>query len=285
VPIVRWADLHLHTRWSDGTLDLDGMAKRAAGAGLSAIAITDHDTIGPELHAPVAWLNGIEVICGVEVKADVSGQRGEILGYFLRPGHPTLADLFSWMARERQKRMHAMVMRCQEIAGVEFALEDVISSAAGSVGRPHLAALLVQHGLAADYEDAFRRFLAQGAPCYVPLPRPTSRQVIAAIRAGGGVASLAHPCFLAVSDWESALATLIAEGLSAVEVHYPYATSRQPLRADPDEMAELAQRLDLIPTGGSDDHGPGSVKDAIGAMRVPYFPVVEALRSLAGSVT
>ncbi|MEW6216108.1 MAG: PHP domain-containing protein [Candidatus Bipolaricaulota bacterium] len=281
----RWADLHLHTRWSDGTLDLDEMVRRASGVGLSAIAITDHDTIGPELCAPVACFDGMEVICGVEVKADVAGQRGEILGYFLTPRHPALMELFTWMAHERRKRMGAMVMRCQEVAEAEFSLEDVISGAAGSVGRPHLAALLIQHGLAVDYEDAFRRFLAQGAPCYVPLPRPTSRQVIAAIRAAGGVASLAHPCFLSVFDWRSTLTSLIREGLSAVEVHYPYETSRQPLQVDPEAVANLAQNMDLIPTGGSDDHGPGSVKDAIGAMRVPYSPVVEALRSLAGSVT
>lgn len=283
MPTVRWADLHLHTRWSDGTLDLDGVVKRAAGAGLSAIAITDHDTISPELSAPVAWVDGIEVICGVEIKADVAGQRGEILGYFLHPGAPVLGDLFQWMAHERERRMQAMVARCQEVTGANFDWGDVASLAAGSVGRPHLAALLVQHGLASDYEDAFRRFLARGAPCYVPLPRPLSHQVISAIRAGGGVASLAHPCFLSLPDWESALTSLIAEGLSGVEVHYPYETSRQPLHADPAHVAALAQRLGLIPTGGSDDHGPGSVKEAMGAMRVPYA-VVEALRSRARSV-
>jgi len=261
------------------------MVRRAAGVGLSAIAITDHDTIGPELRAPVTWIDGIEVICGVEVKADVVGQRGEILGYFLNPDHPALAEIFGWMARQRHERMRAMVLRCQEVTGAQFSLGDVLSASAGSVGRPHLAALLVQHGLAEDYQDAFQRFLAHGAPCYVPLPRPASRQVIAAIRAAGGVASLAHPCFLSLRDWRSTLSALMDEGLEAVEVYYPYEASRQPLQADPEGVATLAHDLGLIPTGGSDDHGPGSVKDAIGAMRVPYSPVVEALRSLAGSVT
>lgn len=282
---LRWADLHLHTRWSDGTLDLEATVRRAAAAGLSAVAITDHDTISPEIRTPVAHLDAIEVICGVEVKADVAGQRGEILGYFLRPGHPTLTDLFGWMAQERRRRMEEMVERCQEAAGVEFSLHEVISSAAGSVGRPHLAALLIQHGFAVDYDDAFRRFLARGAPCYVPLPRPTSRQVISAIRAAGGVASLAHPCFLAIPDWKRTLSDLMDEGLAAVEVSYPYGASRQTLWADPNKVAMLTQHLGLLPTGGSDDHGPGSVKDTMGTMRVPYSPVVEGLRSLAGSVT
>ncbi|MCX7750612.1 MAG: PHP domain-containing protein [Candidatus Bipolaricaulota bacterium] len=283
MPSARWADLHLHTRWSDGTLDLAGVVERARATGLAAIAITDHDTIGPELRAPVAVVNGVEVICGVEVKAEVAGERGEILGYFLAPGHPALEELFGWMAAERRRRMEAMVARCREVLGVEIELGEVAASAAGTVGRPHLAAYLVRRGLAQSFEDAFSRFLARGAPCYVPLPRPPSRAVIAAIRAAGGVAALAHPCFLPIPDWEEVLTALVGEGLAAVEVVYPYETSRQPRHADPGEIARLVEKLDLVPTGGSDDHGPGSVKDALGAARVPYA-VVERLRALAPSV-
>lgn len=277
---VRWADLHLHTRWSDGTLDLEGVAKRAAAVGLSAIAITDHDRIGPELRESVTFVHGVEVICGVEVKADVGGQRGEILGYFLAPGHPALGDLFRWMADARQRRMEAMVHRCEEIIGEEISFAEVVAGAAGSVGRPHLAAVLVGRGIARDYADAFQRYLASGAPCYVPLPRATSRDVIAAIRAAGGVAALAHPCFLSSDDWEALLTALVGEGLAGVEVHYPYEVTRQPLRADPAHVEAVVRRLGLIPTGGSDDHGPGSVKDAIGAVRIPYA-VVERLRALS----
>ncbi len=281
----RWADLHLHTRWSDGTLDLAGTVKRAQGVGLAAIAITDHDTIGPELLAPVAHRQGIEVICGVEVKAEIEGERGEILGYFLSPRHPALEELFAWMAAARRRRMEEMVRRCQDLLGSEITLAEVTAGAAGSVGRPHLAKVLVQRGLALDYEDAFRRFLTAGTPCYVPLPRPTSRQVIAAIRAAGGVASLAHPCFLTYPDWEATLAALAEEGLAGVEVYYPYADSRQTLHADPATVERIALSLGLIPTGGSDDHGPGSVKESMGAVRVPYSPVVERLRSLSSVVT
>jgi len=283
VPEERWADLHLHTRWSDGTLDLGGVVARARSVGLSAIAITDHDTVGPELVAPWFVRDGIEVVSGVEVKADVVGGRGEILGYFLVPGHPALEELFAWMAHARRARMEAMVQRCGEVLGEEIGWNEVSAEATGSVGRPHLAAVLVRRGLAQDFEDAFTRFLSSGAPCYVPLPRPSSRQAIAAIRAAGGVASLAHPCFLAVPDWESTLISLAGEGLSGVEVVYPYEVSRQPRPTDPREMERLVRKLGLVPTGGSDDHGPGSVKDALGAARVPY-EVVEALRALAGSV-
>jgi len=284
MPNERWADLHLHTRWSDGTLDLGALVRRAQRSGLAAIAVTDHDTIGPDLRSPVSCVDGVEVICGVEVKAEIAGKRGEILGYFLAPGHPALAELFGWMSEARRRRMEQMVALCQEFFGSPIRFAEVTTGAAGSVGRPHLAAVLIQRGLALDYEDAFRRFLTEGAPCYVPLPRPTSRQVIAAIRAAGGVASLAHPCFLTFPDWEELLAALTEEGLAGAEVYYPYESSRQVLRADPTTVEAIVRKLGLIPTGGSDDHGPGSVKDSMGSVRVPYS-VVEKLRALSGVVT
>ncbi len=277
----RWADLHLHTRWSDGTLDLTGVVRRAKGAGLSAIAITDHDTIGPDLHFPVTEIEGAEVIAGVEAKVSIGGERGEIVGYFLSPRHPALGALFRWMEEARNRRMEEMVARCREVLRIPLTFAEVSEAAAGVVGRPHLAALLIARGWAQDYEDAFRRYLSQGAPCYVPLPRPTSRQVIGAICAAGGVAALAHPGFLSFPDWEEALGGLAEEGLAAAEVYYPYESSRQPLRADPREIETVVAKLDLVPTGGSDDHGPGSVKDAIGSVRVPYSPVVDRLRALS----
>lgn len=279
-----WADLHLHTRWSDGTLDVAGMVQRAKRAGLAAIAITDHDTIRPDLVSPVAKIEGMEVICGVEFKADIGGEQGEILGYFLAPRHRALGELARWMAEARQRRMGAMVQRCQEVLGEPIPFSEVAAAARGSIGRPHLAATLVQRGLAHDYEDAFHRYLARGAPCYVPLPRPPSRQVIAAIRAAGGVAALAHPCLLSFPDWEATLRQLREEGLVAVEVYYPYASARQPVHVDPRTMEALVAELGLLPSGGSDDHGPGSVKDSLGSVRVPYVPVVEELRALSTAV-
>ncbi|MCR4392003.1 MAG: PHP domain-containing protein [Candidatus Acetothermia bacterium] len=279
----RWADLHLHTRWSDGTLDVPGMVRRAKAAGLSCIAITDHDTIGPDLIAPCVEVDGVEVICGVEVKAEVLGERGEILGYFLTPGQPALQELFAWMAAARGRRMEEMVRRCREVLGVGIDLEEVAGEAAGSVGRPHLAAVLVRRGVAATYEDAFQRYLSEGCPCYVPLPRPSSRQVIAAIRSAGGVAALAHPGFLPFTDWEPVLAALSAQGMAAVETYYPYDQSQRAVHVDAAEIEALAAKLALIPTGGSDDHGPGSVKESVGRVRVPYA-VVDRLRA-ASSVT
>lgn len=280
----RFADLHLHTRWSDGTLGVWETAKRAKEAGLCAIAITDHDTIGPELTAPSQPLAGVEVICGVELKAKVAGERGEILGYFLQPRHPALGELFSWMAKTRVRRMREMIERCNALLPAQIHYEEVAARTGGSVGRPHLAAELQRLGVVATYEEAFARFLGQGMPCYVPLPRPESRQAIAAIRAAGGVAALAHPGFLPLADFESVLRELRAEGMAALEVHYPYDQSKGPFYITIPRLLALARKLGLVPTGGSDDHGPGSVKESLGAVRVPYA-VVEELGALAPSVT
>lgn len=273
----RWADLHLHTRWSDGTLDLAQVVARAKATGLSAIAITDHDTIGPDLRAPSEDMAGLLVITGVEIKADILGERGEILGYFLDPGHPALRAFFEGMARARERRMQAMVARCQEVLGLPLCYEEVRARAQGSVGRPHLAALLVERGAVATLAEAFEKYLGDEGLCYVPLARPTSAQVIEAIRAAGGVAALAHPGFHRFPDWTHALSALKSQGLQAVELYYPYETSHEPLHPGLAALPDIVRELGLIATGGSDDHGPGSVKESLGLVKVPYSVVEELL--------
>jgi len=217
----------------------------------------------------------------VELKADIFGTRGEILGYFIQPRHPALQELFAWMAKARVRRMQEMVRRCREVLGIPLAYEEVAARTEGSVGRPHLAAELVKHGVAATFEEAFDRFLGQGGECYVPLPRASSKRVIEAIQAAGGVAALAHPKLLPFPDFEDVLRRLKAEGMAAVEVDYPY--SEEENQTSIPELRMLAEKLDLIPTGGSDDHGPGSVRETLGLVRVPY-EVVERLSALS-SVT
>lgn len=277
------ADLHLHTNASDGTLGLAETARRAALAGLDCIAITDHDTVGPELNRPVQLSYGIELIAGIEIKADLFGFRGELLGYFVDPEHGGLSALTGSMKEARVERMRAMIARCNRLLGTEIRYEEVAARTQGSVGRPHLAAALVERNVAADLDLAFRQFLASNAPCYVPLPRPGCTEVIRSIRRAGGAAALAHPAFMDVSDWGGLLRELRRAGMAGIEVYYPYERSSTPVLAPPSMIREWAEGLDLIPTGGSDDHGPGSVKETLGAMHVPYASV-EALAAVASSV-
>lgn len=277
-----WADLHLHTRWSDGTAGIRETVRRAKALGARYIAITDHDTISPELFSPVSEIDGVEVICGVEIKAEVAGKRAEILGYFVEPGHPALGELFSWMKRARVERMRAMIKRCNELLGTDITYEEVAARATESVGRPHLAVCLVERGVVRSPQEAFEKYIGNDLPCYVPLPRAPSAQVIAAIRTAGGVAALAHPGFLNIGDWDRVLEELKAEGMEALEVYYPYELSTAPVYIGVEELEALARAHRLVPTGGSDDHGPGSGKEYLGRVKLPYA-VVEKLSALAPS--
>lgn len=274
----KWADLHLHTRWSDGTQTLMELVARAKSLDLQAIAITDHDTIGSDFLSPEETKGPLEVITGVEIKAEILGERGEILGYFVDPKHPAMRALFAWMGKARGERMKAMVQRCQEVLGLPISYEEVQARAQGSVGRPHLASVLLDYGVVKSLEEAFAQYLGDGGPCYVPLSRPTSGQVIEAIRAAGGTAVLAHPGFHTFTNWEEILQALKGQGLQGVELFYPYEVSDKPLNPRLGWLPALVAELGLIGTGGSDDHGPGSVKESLGMVRVPYS-VVEELRA------
>ncbi|MCK4598301.1 PHP domain-containing protein, partial [Candidatus Bipolaricaulota bacterium] len=193
-----YADLHLHTTASDGTQGILQLVKRAAAYGLSAIAITDHDTISQELTERVIKINGLEVITGVEIKVDFNGIRGELLGYFVDPACPSLHEIFLFMKRSREERMAKMVKRCADQLGLDIKIDEVRRIASGSIGRPHLAQLLVKRGAVPSLKESFNRFLAQGRPCYIPLKRLGFRDVACAVHAAGGVTSIPHPCFMEV---------------------------------------------------------------------------------------
>jgi len=277
----RFADLHLHTTASDGTQGLVELARRAALLGLSTIAVTDHDTISSELTGRVARIEGVEVITGVELKADFDGVRGELLGYFVDPAAQSLRELLAFMQQARRARMARMVEFCRERAGLDVTNDEVTSLAAGSVGRPHLAQLLVQKGVVRSAREAFERFLAKGRPCYVSLDRPGFREVGAAIHAAAGVTAIAHPCLMDVEDWEEFLAEAHAGGADAVEALYPYAVAHGSLHISPAALTALARKEGFLFTGGSDDHGPGSVKESFGVLRIPS-EYVDALRVACG---
>ncbi len=278
-----YADLHLHTTASDGTQEIADLLRRAAAWGLSTIAVTDHDTISQKLTGRVAQMNGIEVVTGVEIKVDFDGVRGELLGYFIDPKAPLLRELFSFMQRARRERMARMVERCRDELRIDLSIAEVSARAAGSLGRPHLAQFLVEKGIARSPAEAFDRLLAKGRPCYVPLEKSGFRDAAAAVHSAGGATAIAHPCLMEIADWRGFLARVHAEGVDGVEAFYPYTLGRGALHIAPAALTALARKEGLLLTGGSDDHGPGSVREAFGAVRVPPLHV-EALRRACGLV-
>ena len=273
-----YADLHLHTVASDGTTTIREQVRRAKAAGLSCIAITDHDVIAPEVSGRVRMMDGVEVITGVEIKADFEGITGEVLGYFVDPECEEMRSFLASMKTARIERMEEMIRRCREELKIELDLAEVRAVAEGNLGRPHLARVLMNRGLVANLSEAFNKLLKRGAPCYAPIDKDGFRDVTDIIHRAGGVASLPHPCLMKVPDWDRFLDMVADAGMDGIEVFYAYDPASRGVSIEPRMMQTMAEKRGFLLTGGSDDHGPDSTKESIGRIRVPYERV-EALRA------
>jgi len=272
------ADLHLHTVASDGTVTVEQQTRRAKAAALTCIAITDHDVISDDITARVAEVHGIEVIAGVEIKADFDGVTGEILGYFVDPRSDELHSFLAGMEAARVERMEQMLRRCRDELRIDVDLEDVRAIASGNLGRPHLARVLVDRGVVPNLSEAFHRLLKRGAPCYASIEKDDYRRVVEIVHRAGGVAALPHPCLMKVADWDAFLDEVAAADVDALETFYPYDPSSRSLTIEPRVLLTMAEKRGFLMTGGSDDHGPNSTKESIGSIRLPYERV-EALRA------
>jgi predicted metal-dependent phosphoesterase TrpH len=220
---------------------------------VTALAITDHDIVTgiPEALAAGAEL-GIEIIPGVEISSRVGNSELHILGYFLHWQDPELNQRLATLRESRHSRNPQIIERLRAL-GLDVTYEEVRALAGtDAVGRPHIARLLMDKHYVTSAKDAFDRYLADGRPAYVARELPSPADAIAWIRAAGGVAVLAHPTWAKVSgeSLNALLITLKAEGLGGIEVHYSSHTKRQTR-----EYHDLAKRLDLLITGGSDFHG------------------------------
>jgi predicted metal-dependent phosphoesterase TrpH len=246
-------DLHLHTTHSDGSLSPAEVLRLAHRAGVTALAITDHDIVSgiPEAITAGAEL-GIEIIPGVEISSRVGNSELHILGYCLRWQDPELNRRMAALRESRHNRNPQIIERLRAL-GLDVTYEEVRALAGtDSVGRPHIARLLMDKQYVTSAKDAFDRYLSEGRPAYVARELPTPADAVSWIRAAGGVAVLAHPTWAKVSGegLNTLLTTLKGDGLGGIEVHYSTHTKRQTT-----EYLDLAKRLDLLVTGGSDFHG------------------------------
>ncbi len=246
-------DLHIHSLFSDGTDDPETIVAAAAAAGLSAIALTDHDNLNGIARARVAAAAaGIELISGAELSVAWNGGPMHLLVYFLEPGSGPLQDRLHEIQESRSNRNVRMVDRLNEL-GIEITFEEVSAEAGGTgVGRPHFAAVLVRKGHAASINHAFDLYLATGRPAYLPRARLEAVEAIELATQSGAVTSIAHPHTLGVAaaDYREAFTGLAAAGLGGIEAHY--SEYRPELRA---HLAELCVDLGIAATGGSDYHG------------------------------
>ncbi len=246
-------DLHLHTTHSDGSLRPSDVLALAKQANVSALAITDHDITTGIPEATAAGLElGIEVIPGVEISSFDGKSELHILGYCLKWEDAAFNERLARL-RESRHRRNPLIIERLRAAGVEITYEEVRALAGTeSVGRPHIAQVLMQKKYVTSAKEAFDRYLAEGRAAYVARELPTPAEAIAWIREAKGVAVLAHPTWIKESGegLRTCVTGLKDAGLGGVEVHYSTHSKSQT-----SSYLDMAQRLGLLVTGGSDFHG------------------------------
>ncbi len=263
-------DLHVHSTYSDGSLTPGQLVERARGLGLSAFALTDHDTTEGLLHLPEPGEGDVTVVPGVEISAGVARGTLHVLGYYIDLGNDRLQSVLAQIRNGREVRNRQILERLNAL-GLELSWEDVLDhSDAGVVGRPHFALALESHGYVNGKDDAFARYLAKGCPAYVDRFRLSPEESIAVIRQAGGVPVLAHPFTLQLgrSALRDFVSGLVSHGLAGIEVYYSEHSSER--RA---HYTGLVREFNLIATGGSDFHGAINpdieMGRGFGSLRVP----------------
>ncbi len=243
-------DLHTHSTASDGMLTPTQLIQSAAKVGLSGIGLTDHDTTAGLAEAQTeASRLGLVVVPGVELSASYQGREAHMLGYFIDPSNMEFQDKLAAFVKQRSERMTRMVERVNQL-GIPVELDAVLEKAGtGTVGRPHLARVMIDLGAVSDISDAFNRYLGQGKPAYVPRPRLEPEDAVRLIMSAGGAPVLAHP--FSTGDARAMVSRLAPVGLAGLEVWYGEYSPEQR-----EELRQLAEGNGLIPTGGSDYHGP-----------------------------
>lgn len=272
-PQHRRADLHLHTIASDGLYTPAQVVELARRCGLAALAITDHDTfagIGPARQA--AEGSEVEVIAGVEITCEFEGRELHLLGYFIDLDYTPLVQALARIRQARTDRFAEMVERLRHL-GVQVDTQG-IDPKTTTLGRRHLAELLVSQGKVGSIREAFQRWLGEGSTICLPKRRLAVAEAIRLVREAGGVASWAHPRY--DEDTHRQLTELASLGLGAVEVEYPDYSRSQKLT-----LRQLADACGLAISGGSDCHGPG--KRALGVCTIEDRDL-QRLRSLRGGI-
>jgi predicted metal-dependent phosphoesterase TrpH len=269
----KWADLHIHTFYSDSTSSPQEVLKQAFDCNINCIAITDHDTIEGVL--PTQELSveyGIEVIPGIEFSTDWQGRDVHMLAYLYDMHHPMFIERLKYIQDMRVERMKKMIQKLKDLYNIEVDFEEVAAlTKSRSVGRLHLATILLKKNRVGSIKEAFDKFLADSSPVYVADFKPTPFEIIELVREAGGLSVLAHPM---VTNVDELISPLASAGLNGLEVYYPNTGENMV-----EHYSKLADKYNLIKTGGSDAHGQAKRNTFIGRLKIPY-DIVEHLKSL-----
>lgn len=270
-------DLHIHSSVSDGVYTPAEIINKAAKAGMTVIALADHDNVDGITEALAAAENtpGLTVIPGVEISTDVPDGEVHMLGYFIDHTNPELLSSLVSMRGSRKTRARQMIDKLAEL-GFPVSWERVLELAGeGTIGRPHIAQALLEKGHIATIQEAFSRFLAWGGPAYVGRDKMSPEEAIGLIRRAGGLPVMAHP--FTSNNTETLVAGLKESGLAGLEAYYKSYTE-----GEVSILVGIAEKYGLIATGGTDYHGlDENAETAIGGTNVP-LKAAEDLTALAG---
>jgi hypothetical protein len=275
------ADLHIHTHFSDSSLSPREIVEYAQSVGVKTIGITDHDVIdGIDEAIEYAKAYDIEVIPGVELSAEIEGGEVHILGYFIDWKNKWFNEKLKIFRQVRQKRAYLIVSKLQEL-NINIDYNRVLQLAKtellkGAISRVHIATVLCEMKVVDSLNTAFEEYLNYGAKAYVPKFSLTPKQAVEIILKIGGIPVLAHPYFSNCSD--NLIFELVQVGLKGVEVYHP----QQDTKGE-EFCHKIAQKYNLLITGGSDCHGVFKKSILIGTVTVDDS-VVKCMKEMLGRV-
>ncbi len=267
---MKFADLHLHTLFSDGTYTPEELITEAGRVGLSAISVADHDTVeGIELSIEAGRSKGIEVLPGIELTAEYENSEIHILGYLFDYENKELINKLEFLKNNRIKRVYKMLDKLKEM-GVDLEAEAVFEIAQkGTVGRLHIARAMLKKGIVNSVFEPFHKYIGDKGPAYVAGFRFDPSEAIALIKKSGGIPVLAHPYLLKKDEL---IPQFVEYGLMGLEAYYPEHTPEMIKR-----YVGIAKKYNILVTGGSDCHGKAKPEVKIGSMNIPY-ELVEKLK-------
>jgi len=271
---MKFADLHLHTYFSDGTFSPEELVGHGHRLGFAALALTDHDSVeGCARMTAACAAAGIDFIPGTELTAEHNDTEIHLLGYLVDTQNEKLLSEIAKFQAVRQNRIHEMVALINSL-NVPLKVESVFALAnCKSPGRPHVARALVKAGLVGSLDEAFERFLKKNRPAWVPKAKMSALEAIELVHQAGGLAVMAHP---GLNRTDDVIPVLVEAGLDGIECFH---TKHSTITSE--RYLEMADKFHLLITGGSDCHGFSKGKPLIGTVKLPYEHV-EKLKERKG---
>jgi len=256
------ADFHVHTDCSDGIFSPGEVVRLAAAAGLNMLAITDHDTLEGVAEAEICGRRlGVEIVAGVEMSAYHGEEEFHIIGLYVDSTDVAFLEKLNDFREARRGRIFEIVEKLKEV-GVELDGDEILDlTKGGSATRAHVAHALVDNGYVSNLNEAFSMYVGDSGPGFVPKKYMTVEEVIVQIRNVGGVSILAHP---GLTDRDGYIPLFVEMGLNGLEAFYPTYSTVQTRH-----YLDMARRMKLLVSGGSDFHGKHRYNSPLGRVLVP----------------